>query len=470
MLNGWLRSPAKSRHVLRRIPGRTCLSVSGMKIDVDELGPVQRKIRVELPPETVADEFSRAYKTLGQRVRVKGFRTGRIPLSVLRGIYGDEIKGQVRSQLVEDSLGEVIRQRGLQVVSRPEIQANQAEEGRPFSFSAVFEVKPEIQVRDYLDIRLEKVKVPVTELQVNEALRRLQESHARLEPVENRALIQHGDFVTLDFEGSVAGRPFTGGRATNYLVEVGGGQALPQFEDALVGLNLGEAQLIRVTYPEDYPNREVAGKTVDFSVTPREIKQKVLPPLDDEFAKDHGECGSLEELKVAIRTRLEAELRHIQEEELKEQLLNHLIETHSFALPPSMVDRQARYLHTRYHDQARGRSLSSSAPGSTTEEARRTLEARAKRQVQATLLVEKIARLEGVEISDREVQDRIDQLVRAAGERGKTVREVYSRPDSRDDLRAQLVFDRTVSFLLQRAQIQELDSVPPKVDEWAEKS
>ncbi|HSE91520.1 MAG TPA: trigger factor [Candidatus Binatia bacterium] len=440
-----------------------------MKIDIDEITPVQRKIRVELPAETVASGFSRAYEDLRRRVRIKGFRAGKAPRGVLQGIYGDELKGQVRSQLVEESLGEVIKERGLQIVSRPEIEANDLVEGSPFSFSAVFEVKPAIEVRDYLGIEVEKVSLFVTDEQVNEALRRLRESHARLEPVENRAVVQPGDFVTLDFEGSIGGKPFQGGKGENYFLEIGGGQALPQFEEAVIGLTQGVPTKIQVAYPENYSNNELACKTVDFSVVVREIKQKVLPELDDDFAKDHGECGSLAELREAIRTRLENELKHIQQEELKEQIINRLIEACSFASPPTMVERQTRYLMERYQNRDLGQSTAGPQTPPSLEETRKVLEGRAQRQVQATLLVEKISQLEKIEVSDKEVQERVENLARAAGDRAKTVREAYSKPDTRDDLRAQMVFDRTLGFLLERALIKEVDAPATKVDEQGKK-
>ena len=438
-----------------------------MKIDIDELSSVQRKVRVELPVETVATEFSRAYKNLGQRVRVKGFRTGKIPRSVLQGIYGDEVKGEVRSHLVEESLGEVIRERGLQIVSRPEVEANALSEADAFSFSAVFEVKPEIDVKDYLGVEIERVKLAITDAQVDEALRRLQESHARLEPVTDRDIVQKGDFVALDFVGTIDGKTFSGGKGENYALEVGAGQALPQFEDAVTGLRVNEHHTVQVNYPEDFSNKEIAGKVVDFSLVVREIKQKVLPVLDDDFAKDHGECASLNELKDRIRGRLTDELKRYQDEELKEKIISRLIESHSFAAPPSMVERQTRYLMERYQNQVSQSGADAGAP--PMEEARKALESRAMRQVQATLLMEKIAELEKIEISDKEVQQHIDNLAKAAGERGKTVREFYSRPEARDDLRAQLAFGRTVDFLLERARIKEVDSPPSKVDELGEK-
>jgi len=438
-----------------------------MKIDIDELSPVQRKVRVELPAETVAGEFSRAYKNLSQRVRVKGFRSGKIPRNVLQGMYGDEVKGEVRSHLVEESLGEIVKDRNLQIVSRPEVETAEFNESGPFSFSAVFEVKPDFEVKNYLGMEVEKVTIAITEAQVEEALQRLQEGHARLELVEGREVVQKGDFVTLDFEGTMDGKPFAGGKGENYMLEVGAGQALPQFEEAVVGLRLGERQTVAVNYPENYPNKEIAGKAVDFSIVAREIKQKVLPVLDDEFAKDHGECASLDELKTRIRERLEHELGQYQKEELKEKLVSRLIEAHPFAIPPSMVERQTRYLMERYQNQvAAQRDAESPAP---MEEVRKNLEPRATRQVQATLLVEKIAQLEHIEISDKDVQERVDALARAAGERAKTLREVYARAEARDDLRAQMVFERTLEYLLERAIVKEVDRPISKVDAQAEK-
>ena len=440
-----------------------------MKIDIDELSPVQRKVRVELPAEAVASEFAHAYKNLGNRVRVKGFRTGKIPRSVLQGIYGEEVKGEVKSHLVEESLGEVIKERGLQIVSRPEVEANDLSEGSDFSFSAVFEIKPEIQVKDYLGVEVEKVKISVADDQVQDALKRIQEGHARLELVDGRDIVQTGDFVTLDFEGTIAGKPFSGGKGENYTIEVGSGQALPQFEEAVVGLKIGERQSVPVTYPETYPNKEIAGKTVDFSIIAREIKQKVLPTLDDEFAKDHGEHGSLEELKAAIRQRLEVELKHYQDEDLKEKIMSRLIENHALTIPPSMVERQTRYLMERYQSQIQQAGAETDA-APPMEEARKNLEGRAARQVQATLLVEKISQQENIEVNDQDVQERVDNLARSAGDRAKSVREYYARPEARDDLRAQIVFDRTLGYLLERAQIKEVDPPASKVDEPGEKS
>lgn len=440
-----------------------------MKVDIDELSSIQRKVSIELPADRVANEFSRAYKNLGQRVHVRGFRTGKIPRKVLQGMYGEDVKGEVRSHLVEECLAEVVKDRGLQIVSRPEVESDEIKEDDGFSFSAVFEVKPTIELKEYLGVEVEKVKIAISDEQVDEALKRLQEGHARLELVEGRDIVQKGDFVTVDFEGTIGGKPFSGGKGENYVLEVGAGHTLPQFEEAIIGLQLGQQQTFPVTYPADYPNTEIAGKSVDFALTVREIKQKVLPVLDDDFAKDHGEHSSLIELRAAIRRRLEDELKHYQNEDLKEKIISRLIETHTLVAPPSMIDRQTRYLMERYQSQMAGRPGAGDDSAPPMEEARKNFENRAARQVQATLLVEKIAQAENIQISDKELQERVDNLARGAGDRAKSVREYYARPDARDDLRAQIAFDRTLSFLLERAKIKEVDAPTSSVDAGSEK-
>ncbi len=432
-----------------------------MKIDVNELSSIQKKIHVELPAEAVNQEFLRVYENLGRRVKIKGFRPGKTPHRVLKGLYGDEVKGQVLSQLVENSLREVFKERKLEVVSRPEVEANDLEEGKAFTFSALVEVKPDVEVKDYWGLELEKAKVLVQESQVEATLKRLQDSRAQLEPVEDRDVVADGDYVILDFAGFVDGNPLPGAKTENYHLEVGGGTALPQFEEGVVGLKKGEERTIRVPYPEDHYNRDLAGKVVEFSVTVREIKKKILPPLDDAFAKDHGECGSLDELKSHIRGRLEDELRKIQEEELKEKIVTRLIETHPFTAPQALVERQLQYLSDRYQSQLAAQDASRSTEKPSLEQLRKDLEPRALRQVKGMLLVEKVATREKIEVSDTEIQARIDQLVRSAGERGTTVRDIYNRPDVREDLRSQMVFERTLDALLQRATIKEAESPAP---------
>ena len=430
-----------------------------MKFDIDIVSPTQRKIRVELPGDAVNREFVRAYDNLGRRARIKGFRPGKAPRSVLEKLYSDEVKGQVLSHLVEHSLGECFKERGLKIIADPKVEADGLEEGKAFAFSAVVEVKPEFEVENYRGLELEKIKLAVSDEQVESALGRLQDGHAQLVPVEDRDQVEQGDFVTLDFVGAVDGKPFEGGKAEHYVMEVGGGHTLMEFEAALVGLKKDVGATIRVPYPQDHFNRELAGRTVEFSVSVREIKKKVLPSLDDEFAKDHGACATLAELRDKLRARLESELRDIQTRELKEQLVTRLVEAHGFEVPQTLVERQLRYLVERRQGRQPDSGRGAAGDKSSIEQLRKDLEPHARRQVKAMLLLEKIAERENVRVSDGEMQQRVEGLTRSAGEQAASLRQFYARADAQTQLRDQMATDRTLGLLLEWAKVKEID--PP---------
>ncbi len=440
-----------------------------MKVDVDILSPIQRKIHIEIPGQAVREEFSRVYGALGQRAKIKGFRPGKIPRTVLEGIYGDEAKSQTLSRLVEQSLREAVKEKGLHVVSPPEVESGELVEGSPFSFSAVVEIKPEIEVKNYLGLEVERIKMAVEDGQVDEALSGFQDAHAHLQPVEDRDVVEQGDCVLLDFSGTVDGKPFPGSQGENTLLQVDGGSALSQFEEAMVGLKKDMDHNISVTYPKDYGNPELAGKAVDFRVHIKEIKKKILPSLDDEFAKDYGECASLAELKDKVRARLESELREIQNRELKEQLLTRLIETHPFEVPTAMVDQQLRYLMERHQRQIESGGSTAAGQAPSAEELRKELNPQAQRQVQVMLLVENITAKEKIAVADLEVQQRIDEVVRSVKERGTVVRDFYRRDEAREELRSQMVFDKTLNFLLEKAKVEEVEHAKTKVDEGRKK-
>ncbi len=440
-----------------------------MKVDVDIVSPIQRKIHIEIPGQAVRDEFSRVYGALSQRAKIKGFRPGKVPRTVLEGIYGDEAKSQTLSRLVEQSLREAVKEKGLHVVSPPEVEPGELVEGSPFSFSAVVQIKPEIDLKDYLGLEVERIKMAVEDSQVDEALSSFQDAHAHLQPVEDRDVVEHGDCVLLDFSGTIDGKPFPGSQGENSLLQVDGQGTLSEFEEAIVGLKKDIDHNISVTYPKDYGNPELAGKAVDFRVHVKDIKKKILPPLDDDFAKDFGECASLTELKDKVRTRLESELREIQNRELKEQLLTRLIDTHPFEVPTAMVDQQLRYLTERHQRQVESGGSTNAGQPPSTEELRKELTPQAQRQVQVMLLVEKVSQQEKIEVSDQEVQQRIDEVVRSVKDRGTVVRDFYRRTETRDELRSQMVFDKTLNFLFEKAKVEEAEPSKTKVDEGRKK-
>jgi len=429
-----------------------------MKFEADVLTPTQRRLRVEIPADRVDKAFARMYREFGRQAKVRGFRSGKVPQHVLRGIYGTEIQAGVLSELVEESLARALADEGLEPVSEPRLEVGDLNEAQPFAFTAVIEVKPDIELKDYRAVPVERIRADVGDDEVERALNALQDRHAQLEPVEGRDEVAEGDYVLVDFSGSVEGEPFPGSTAENYAVDIGAGQSLPEFEQGLVGMKRGVAGNIAVNIPGEANDEQLAGKTADFQVTVRDIRHKVLPPLDDEFARDYGECDSLEELREKLRAELQSEIETLQNGPLKDQIMERLIEAHSFEVAPSMVDRELSYLMRRARSQ---RELSGTeAPEPTTEELREELTPPAERRVKVMLLIEKIAAAEGITASEEEVDTRVEALVRASGAQAASVREQYGQDWARETMRSQLVSEKTLDFLLEQADVTVVD--PPE--------
>lgn len=413
---------------------------------------------MEIPADRVDKAFARMYRQFGRQAKVRGFRSGKVPQHVLRGLYGTEIQARVLSELVEESLAGAVADEGLEPVSEPRLEAGDLSEAQPFAFTAVVEVKPEIELKNYRAVPVERIRADVGDEEVERALKALQDRNAQLEPVEGRDEVAEGDHVLVDFAGSVEGEPFPGSTAENYAVDVGAGQALPEFEQGLVGMKRGVAGNIAVNIPAEANDERLAGKTADFQVTVQDIRHKILPALDDEFARDYGECDSLEELREKLRAELQSEIETLQNGPLKDQIMEHLVEEHSFEVAPSMVDRELSYLMRRARSQ---REMSGAeAPEPTTEELREELTPRAERRVKMMLLVEKIAAAEGITASDEEVDGRIEALARASGGQAASVREQYGQDWARETMRSQLVSEKTLDFLLAQADVTVVD--PPE--------
>ncbi len=429
-----------------------------MKCEVEVLTPTQRRLRVEIPVDRVGEAFARIYRQVGRQAKVRGFRSGKIPQHMLRGLYGTEVHAQALSELVEESLTVAVQEEGLEPVAEPRLETGELDEAQPFAFTAVIEVKPEIELRNYRAVPVERVRAGVGDEDIERALKQLQERNAQLEPVEGRERVEDGDYVFIDFSGAVDGQPFPGSKAENYPVDIGGGKAMPEFERGLIGLEREVPRTIDVTFPAELQDDRLAGKTADFEVTVKDIRNKILPPLDDEFARDYGECDSLEELRKRVRSELMKEIEAFQDRQLKDEIVGRLMEEHAFEVAPSMVDRELSYLLRRGVGSPETSEPDAQEP--TTDELREELKPQAERRVKMMLLIERIAAAEGIIASDEEVEDRLEVLAQASGGQAAEVRRQYGQDWARSTLRAQLVSEKTLDFLLKEAEITMVD--PPE--------
>lgn len=433
-----------------------------MKCEVDVLTPTQRRLRVEVPAERVDRAFARVYREVGRRAKVRGFRSGKIPRGVLHGLYGAEIQTEALSEIVGESLADAVRDRGLELVSEPRLDVGELKQEQPFAFTVVVDVKPDIELGNYRAVPLERVRAEVGDEEVDRALADIRERSAQLEPVEDRVRVEEGDYVLVDFSATVDGEPFPGSTAEGYPVDIGAGQSLPEFEQGLVGMEREAPRTLVVNLPASVQDERMAGKQAEFEVTVRDIRRKILPPLDDEFARDYGECDSLPELREKLRSDLQREVDAFQDRRLQDRIVDRLVEEHDFEAPPSMVDLELSYLVERA--KARRDPSGADAPAPTADELREELAPQARSQVKARLLLEKIAAAEGIAASDEEVDRRVEALARASGEQAGSVRERYRQDRARAVLRSQIESGKTLDFLLREADVTVVEP-PEKVDE-----
>ncbi|MEW6325389.1 MAG: trigger factor [Nitrospirota bacterium] len=426
-----------------------------MKVAVDDLSAVKKTLRVEIPQEVVTEEFSHAYASLNRRVRLPGFRPGKAPRALLEQRYAKEVEDEILRKLIPDYYQRAIAEAGLKPVELPDIGQVQLREGAPLVFSATVEVKPAITLGDYRGLPVQPEAVMVTEADLDEALGRVQERFAQLQahPADHAAAT--GDFVVLDLEGRVDGEPLPGGSVKGGLFEVGKGALKEPLEEAVLGRVAGEQVEARLKLgPEAQPS--LRDKEAIFSITIQAVKRKVLPPVDDELAKDAG-AESLSALRQRLREELERARRKEAEAKQKQALVKQLIDRHQFIVPAALVDHELNRIYGRVHPHdAHGHDAhAEEAPSpEAVQQFRATYEPVATDRVKGTLLLEAIAADAGLSVADEEVTAELQALAAEMKMAPEQLRRLLLRQDGTlAQLRRKVLEDKTLDYLLAQAAV-----------------
>jgi trigger factor len=424
-----------------------------MKVTVEDITPLKKKMNVEVPEDLVTKEINAIYQDLGKKAKIKGFRPGKVPRNILERYYRDYVKAEVIQKLIQDLYPQALSEVSLHPVSQPVIDPGDLEKEKPFQFSAAFEIKPDIKLEGYIGVEIEGKKEPVTEGEVEERLKGLQNLHAQLKTLLEPRPIQNGDYAIIDYEASIGGKPLEGGKALDYTIEVGSGRFIPAFEEKLVGLKPEEEREIEVTFPGDYGYQKWAGKTISFRVKIKEVKEKILPSLDDEFAKDVGDFSSLEELKAKLREEIQKEKERLLERQSKDRIIDHLIETNPFEIPESLVEEQAKSLVSQTKMRLTSQGLDLKNLGVTEEKLLEDYREPAKKQVRTFLILEKIAAQEGITVTPEEVDSRLHDIADRINQKFDAIKKYYEKNGLIPEVEAEILNDKTLTFLLEKANI-----------------
>jgi len=424
-----------------------------MNVNVEEISSIKKKVSVEIPGDDVTKEVDSFYKDLGKKAKIKGFRPGKVPRNILERYFKDYVKAEVVQKLIGESYPKALTEANLEPVSPPVIDPGEFNEGKSFQYSAVIDVKPDIKLEGYTGLEIEGKKEELKDEEVEQRLKSLQNLHANLKTVSEGRPIQAGDYVIVDYEASVGGKPLEGAKAVDFTVEVGSGQFIPTFEEKLIGLNPGEEKEIEVSFPEDYGYQKWAGKTILFHVKIKEIKEKILPVLDDEFAKDLGDYSSLEELKTKLRGEIEKEKELALERQLKDQVVDQLLEANPFEVPESLVEEQAKALASDMKLRLAAQGVDLKNLGVTEEKLQGDYQAMAQKQVKTFLILEKIASQEGIAVTDEEADERLKEMAEKMHQKFDVVKRYYEKNGLLPEVKAGILRDKTLHFLLEKANV-----------------
>jgi trigger factor len=410
---------------------------------------VKREISVEIPAEEVTRETEAIVQKYQKVARLPGFRAGHVPPSIIRQRFKEDLKSDVVEALVPRYFRKEAEKQGLVPVSQPRVTDLHIHEGEPLRFKASFEIMPEIKVEGYKELRAEHPAIEVKDEEVEEALASVREQHATYTSVEGRPL-QDGDFA----QASMDGRPKEAEDKTQpvhmdeVLIEIGGKNTVPEFSENLRGANAGETREFEVKYPEDSTEKRLAGKTLVYTVKVQAIKQKNLPELNDEFAKELGEFTSLDQVRKQIRENMQAERKHDAEREAKDKLVNELVKRNDFEVPESLVDRQI--------DLRLERGLRAlAAQGMKMEDMKKMdlprLRAgqrdQAVQDVKSSLLLDRIAELENIDVGEDELNHEIEALAQQTKQTSEAVRARLTQDGGLDRIRNRIRSEKTLEFL-----------------------
>jgi trigger factor len=434
---------------------------------------LKRQLKVVVPAGELKARAETRLEDLKNKVRLNGFRPGRVPLAHVRQLYGKSVMAEVLEQAVGESSTKALEERKERPAFQPDIKLPEdqtvvekiIEGATDLEYTMSFEILPKVDLTDLKAIELENEVAEPAEEDIQKSLGRLLEANVSYEAKEGAA--GTGDRLTIDFKGSIDGEPFPGGAGEDAYVVIGSGRFIPGFEDKLIGATAGEKREMRLTFPEDYQAAHLAGKDADFEVAVKEVAKPLEAKLDDDFAKSLG-LESFEKLRDAVRSQLQKELDNASRNKLKKLLLDALDERHSFELPPSLIDAEFESVWRNATRQLEQNGGSFEAEGTTEEKAREDYRKLAERRVRLGLVLSEIGNENQIKITDEELRRAMIERARQFPGQERQVIEFYRKsPDALNELRAPVYEEKVITFVLELANVKDKKVSPAELLQFA---
>ena len=422
-----------------------------MSVQVENLDKNMVKLTIEVPAEELEKAIEAAYKKQKNQISVPGFRKGKVPRVMIEKMYGVGVFYEdAANTLMQQNYPSAVDESGVDIVSRPTVDVVQIEKGKPFIFTAEVAVKPEVTLGKYMGVTVTKIDTSVSEDEVNEALEQQRNNNARTISVTDRP-VAVGDTAVIDFEGFVDGVAFEGGKGENHPLEIGSHTFIDTFEDQLVGKNARDEVEVNVTFPEQYQAADLAGKPATFKVKINEIKTKELPELDDEFAQDVSEFDTLAEYKESLKKNLEEKKENEAKRTKEDEAVQKIIDKSKMDIPEAMIDTQCETMIEEFAQRIAQSGLSMDQylqfSGLTVDGLKEQVRPEALSRIQASLVLEQIAKDENIEVSDEDVNAEIEKMAASYGMEADKLKE-YMGDAEKDSMKKDLAINKAVELVM----------------------
>ena len=382
-----------------------------MQVTVEDVSSVKKILHIEIPEKQIVSELDKAYNDLKKNAKVKGFRPGKAPRSVLERQYGKDVNADVTSKLIQETFVAAAKETELNIIGTPLIDPPDLNPSGPYKYQATVDINPEIADIDFKGLKLKKTTYALDDEAIDRQLKLLQKNMAELKPLAEDRVAQTGDFLVMDYEGFKDGKPFSATQKTeNFTMKLGDGKVVKEFDKDMIGMKPGESKEIPAKFPEDHGNSDLAGQEIVFQVTLNEIREEVLPPIDDELAKRMGPFGSLEDLKNSIRDNLLSGYAKRIEQELNEQIFTSLIEKSPFEVPDSLIDYELDHIISDTERAFAQQNISMQDVGLTRETMTEKYRDVAEKQARRHLILTKIVAQEQLQVTDEETDNGIREM------------------------------------------------------------
>lgn len=428
-------------------------------IKMEEISLVKKKLSFEIPWSKVKEELDAVYRNVGKKAKIKGFRPGKIPRKVLESHFKEHAEEETITNIVNKYYWQTLEDKGIMALSRPDITQDGFKENTNFSFTASFETEPDFEPKGYNGIELEKEKIQITESDLENRLKEIRQMFATMEEVkDNRAIIM-GDYVTIDFAGSLDGESHQELKADNYLLELGSKRFIPGFEEQLVGMKNSETKAINVKFPEDYHEKKFAGKDVIFTVTIKDIKEKKLPEIDENFIKNFDKYNSLDELNNDVRKALEQDCQRLTETNLQNKIMEIILKENDFEVPPSLIEKQIFYMMADTQKRMTSAGMDENSAMELSFKMHDKFKEEAEKVVKSFLLLKKIAEKEAIQVEEVDLDQHIRELAAKHGRDYEQTRNAFEKEERKDNLKTELIQKKIFDFIEQKANIKVVEKI-----------